>query len=172
VQKAAQGSAGGQRSVLRLRVPGTKPPTEMLALITPLHGEHSDGLLNYYKNNSDIGNKNKREAANSSHIDSQLQSPNLAAIQLQKSTLIAPAILCLVARSYKLTPAEELVLSLLCDGLDVPDVASTLNVAVSTVRSHVRGLCGKMQATSIRQLVLRVALLPGVVGVVGVRGLD
>lgn len=156
IQKATQHSTSGQsnalRSVLRLRVIDTKPPTDLLILVTPVNGTESNPLLNVcYKKYSTIGNK---------YI-------GLAAIQLQKSTLIDPAMLCLFARSYKLTNTEELVLSLLCDGLDAPEVAAALNVAVSTIRTHVRGLCGKMQANSIRQLIVRVALLPGAAGVSG-----
>lgn len=156
VHKATQMSASGHssavRSVLRLRVVDTKPPTDMLMLITPLQGTDSDPLLNICYDR--YSNKSNKYAG-------------LAAIQLQKNSLIDPAMLCLLARSYKLTPTEELVLSLLCDGLDAPEVASTLSVAISTVRSHVRGLCSKMQTCSIRQLIIKVALLPGAAGVRG-----
>lgn len=157
IQKATQHSTSGQskavRSVLRLRVIDTKPPTDLLILVTPLNDIESDHLLNAcYEKYSAAGNK---------YI-------GLAAIQLQKTTLIDPAMLCLFALSYKLTNTEELVLSLLCDGLDAPEVAATLNVAVSTIRTHVRGLCAKMQANSIRQLIVRVALLPGAAGVSGI----
>ena len=156
VHKATQhlhGHSSAVRSVLRLRVVDTKPPSDMLLLITPLHGTESDPVLNTcYDKYSNTGNKYE----------------GLAAIQLQKTNLIDPAMLCLIARSNKLTPTEELVLSLLCDGLDAPEVASTLSVAISTVRSHIRGLCCKMQACSIRQLIIKVALLPGAAAVRGV----
>jgi DNA-binding NarL/FixJ family response regulator len=156
IQKATQHNTNGQsnavRSVLRLRVVDTKPPTDMLLLVTPLHGTQGHPALNScYANHSNLSDKYL----------------GLAAIQLQKSNLIDPAMLCLFARSYKLTNAEEMVLSLLCDGLDAPEVATTLNVAVSTIRTHVRALCEKMQANSIRQLILKVALVPGVAGVSG-----
>lgn len=152
-QQTATGHSNGVRSVLRLRVQDTKPPTELLALVTPLQGAHSDPVLQIcYDKYSKKGNK----------------YASLAAIQLQKNTLIDPAMLCMLARSYQLTHTEELVLSLLCDGLDAPDVAQTLNVAVSTIRTHIRGLCEKMQAHGIRQLILKVAMLPGAAGVMGV----
>jgi DNA-binding CsgD family transcriptional regulator len=37
-----------------------------------------------------------------------------------------------------------------------------LNVAVSTVRSHVRSICAKTRTSSVRELVQRVAILPPV----------
>ena len=44
------------------------------------------------------------------------------------------------ARSHRLTRTEEQVLNLLCRGMSTPDIALELDVAVSTVRSHVRSL--------------------------------
>jgi DNA-binding CsgD family transcriptional regulator len=66
------------------------------------------------------------------------------------------------ARRHGITPAEELVLSSLCAGQSAPQIASQLNVAVSTVRSHVRSICAKTRTSSVRELVQRVAILPPV----------
>jgi DNA-binding NarL/FixJ family response regulator len=154
LQKATQDSSQSSavRSVLRLRVKDTKPPTDLLVLITPLQATQDDTWLNKcYSKYSNIINK----------------YAGLAAIQLQKTSLVDPAMLCLLARSYKLTNTEELVLSLFCDGLDAPEVAATLNVAVCTIRTHVRALCCKMQVNSIRQLIVKVGLIPGAAGVTG-----
>jgi DNA-binding CsgD family transcriptional regulator len=70
--------------------------------------------------------------------------------------------LCFFARSHALTPTEETVLGILCQGDSAPQAARRLNVAVSTVRSHVRSLCAKTRTSSVRELVSRVAMLPPV----------
>lgn len=66
------------------------------------------------------------------------------------------------ARSHNLTRTEEQVLMLLCRSLCTPDIALALDVAVSTVRSHVRSLCIKTGAKGARELVNRIATLPPV----------
>ena len=66
------------------------------------------------------------------------------------------------ARSHRLTRTEEQVLNLLCRSLSTPDIALTLDVAVSTVRSHVRSLCIKTGAKGARELINRIATLPPV----------
>lgn len=70
--------------------------------------------------------------------------------------------LCFFARGHALTPTEEKVLSVLCQGYSAPQVARRLGVAVSTVRSHVRSLCAKTRTNSVRELVSKVATLPPV----------
>jgi DNA-binding CsgD family transcriptional regulator len=70
--------------------------------------------------------------------------------------------LCFFARNHGLTAMEEQVLGLLAQGYSAPEAARQLDVAVSTVRSHVRSLCAKTSAGSVRELVNRVALLPPV----------
>jgi DNA-binding NarL/FixJ family response regulator len=87
---------------------------------------------------------------------------DLVVLQLERSTLCAPSLLCLLSRSYQLTKSEERVLSLLCDGQDVTEIAQTLAVATSTIRSHVIALRNKTAVSSIRQLIQRIALLPAV----------
>lgn len=66
------------------------------------------------------------------------------------------------ARSYGLTQTEEQVLAILCRGLNTPEIAVQMKVAVSTVRSHVRSLCAKTGSSGVRELVNRVAVLPPV----------
>lgn len=66
------------------------------------------------------------------------------------------------ARCHSLTYTEEQVLNLLCRSMTTPDIALALDVAVSTVRSHVRSLCIKTGSRGARELVNRVAKLPPV----------
>ena len=66
------------------------------------------------------------------------------------------------ARSHRLTRTEEQVLNLLCRSMSTPDIALELDVAVSTVRTHVRSLCIKTDARGARELINRVATLPPV----------
>lgn len=68
--------------------------------------------------------------------------------------------LCFFARRHGLTPTEELVLGILCQGSSAPDIARQMRVAVSTVRTHVRSLCAKTRSRGVRDLVNRVAMLP------------
>jgi DNA-binding CsgD family transcriptional regulator len=68
--------------------------------------------------------------------------------------------LCFFARTHGLTPTEEQVLAILCQGYSAPQIAVQLNVAVSTVRSHVRSMCAKTHTNGVRALVGQVAVLP------------
>ena len=71
-----------------------------------------------------------------------------------------PSLLALFAQSKRLTRTEEQVLLLLCRCLSAPEIAIEMNVAASTVRSHVRSLCAKTSTRGVRQLVNLVAALP------------
>lgn len=82
------------------------------------------------------------------------------ALFLSRASVCDALMLCFFARSHGLTPAEEQVLSILCQGFSAPEIASQLNVAVSTVRSHVRSLCAKTHTNGVRALVGQVAVLP------------
>jgi DNA-binding CsgD family transcriptional regulator len=79
---------------------------------------------------------------------------------LSRASVCDTLMLCFFARTHGLTNSEEQVLAILCQGYSAPEVASQLNVAVSTVRSHVRSLCAKTQSSGVRALVGRVAVLP------------
>ncbi|HUR90088.1 MAG TPA: LuxR C-terminal-related transcriptional regulator [Ramlibacter sp.] len=84
------------------------------------------------------------------------------ALVFSRGTVCDPLMLGFYARRHGITAAEELVLSALCAGHSAPQIASQLNVAVSTVRSHVRSICAKTRTSSVRELVQRVAVLPPV----------
>jgi DNA-binding CsgD family transcriptional regulator len=86
----------------------------------------------------------------------------LAALVFSRACVCEPLMLCFFARSHRLTRTEELVLGILCQGYTAPEAARQLDVAVSTIRSHVRSLCAKTRANGVRDLVNRVARLPPV----------
>lgn len=86
--------------------------------------------------------------------------PRYVALLLSRATVCDPVMLCFFARTHGLTPAEEQVLGILCQGLSAPEIARQLRVAVSTVRSHVRSMCAKTHTNGVRALVGQVAVLP------------
>jgi DNA-binding CsgD family transcriptional regulator len=89
-----------------------------------------------------------------------LHRTSTAALLFARSSVCNALMLGFFARANGLTPAEEQVLGLLCQGYSAPETAQQLKVAVSTVRSHVRSLCAKTGTCGMRELVNRVAVLP------------
>lgn len=85
-----------------------------------------------------------------------------AALLFARESVCEALMLRFFARSHALTATEEHVLGILCQGFSAPQIAVQMDVAVSTVRSHVRSLCAKTQSSGVRQLVNRVAVLPPV----------
>jgi DNA-binding CsgD family transcriptional regulator len=85
-----------------------------------------------------------------------------AALLFARASVCESLMLCFFARSHGLTPTEEQVLGILCQGFSAPEVAVQLKVAVSTIRSHVRSLCAKTRSSGVRELVSRIAVLPPV----------
>lgn len=88
--------------------------------------------------------------------------PARAALLFARASVCESLMLCFFARSHGLTATEEHVLGVLCQGFSAPQIARQMNVAVSTVRSHVRSLCAKTRSSGVRQLINRVAMLPPV----------
>jgi DNA-binding CsgD family transcriptional regulator len=82
------------------------------------------------------------------------------ALIFSRACVCDAVMLCFFARTHGLTPAEEQVLAILCQGFSAPQTAKQLKVAVSTVRSHVRSMCAKTQSNGVRALVGQVAVLP------------
>jgi DNA-binding CsgD family transcriptional regulator len=91
--------------------------------------------------------------------DRPAAAPHVALV-LSRTSVCDPLMLCFFARTHGLTPAEEQVLAVLCQGHSTPQAAVQLDVAVSTIRSHVRSLCAKTQSHGVRELVGLVAVLP------------
>src|SRR5207247_2416741 len=76
--------------------------------------------------------------------------PPAIALIFSRACVCDALMLCFFARSHGLTPAEEQVLAILCQGYSAPEIAAQLHVAVSTVRSHVRSLCAKTHSNGVR----------------------
>lgn len=96
-------------------------------------------------------------------LRSQPPRASTVALFLSRASVCDALMLCFFARTHGLTPAEEQVLAVLCQGYSAPEAARRLNVAVSTVRSHVRSLCTKTHSNGVRALVSQVAVLPPLV---------
>jgi DNA-binding CsgD family transcriptional regulator len=88
-----------------------------------------------------------------------LRAPPVALV-FSRASVCDALMLCFFARTHGLTHTEEQVLGILCQGYSAPEIAVQLNVAVSTVRSHVRSLCTKTHSNGVRALVGQVAVLP------------
>ncbi|MCF8205355.1 MAG: helix-turn-helix transcriptional regulator [Methylotenera sp.] len=76
----------------------------------------------------------------------------LLVIHLDQPALTQAARIDALARHSRLSAAERHVLMLLGDGMTVEASAQQLGVCLSTLRSHVRNLLGKTQASSLMQL--------------------
>lgn len=87
-------------------------------------------------------------------------APPRVALVFSRASVCESLMLCFFARSHGLTPTEEQVLTILCQGYSAPQVALQLKIAVSTVRSHVRSMCTKTHSHGVRALVGQVAVLP------------
>jgi DNA-binding CsgD family transcriptional regulator/PAS domain-containing protein len=66
-----------------------------------------------------------------------------AAVFVFKATLEAPSCLDVIRRAYQLTPAELRVLLAIVNVGGIPEVATALGVADSTIKTHVRRLFDK-----------------------------
>jgi DNA-binding CsgD family transcriptional regulator len=95
-------------------------------------------------------------------LKSPAGDPARCAILFSRRAVCDALMLGFYARRHGLTPTEEQVLAVLCEGLSAPQAAARMNVAVSTIRSHVRSICAKTRATGVRDVMRRVALLPPV----------
>jgi DNA-binding CsgD family transcriptional regulator len=84
------------------------------------------------------------------------------ALVFERASVCESLMLWFFARAHGLTPTEEQVVGMLCQGYSAPEAARQLRVAVSTVRTHIRGACLKTRTNSVRELVGRVAVLPPV----------
>ena len=82
------------------------------------------------------------------------------ALFFQRPAICDTSVFLMFARNFGLTPTEQQVLTFLCRSWATPEIAEELNVAVSTIRSHVRSLCYKTASKGARELINRIAVLP------------
>jgi DNA-binding CsgD family transcriptional regulator len=92
----------------------------------------------------------------------QPTEPARVGLIFARASVHEPMMLGFFARSHGLTPTEEQVLAILCQGYPARVIAARMKVAVSTIRTHVRNMCAKTRSCGIRELVNRVAVLPPV----------
>jgi hypothetical protein len=85
-----------------------------------------------------------------------------AALVFEKSQEESGLGLYFFARAHNLTPAEERLLAILCEGVGVPTAAQRVGCAINTARTHIRGLLQKTGQPSLRALVGRIGNLPPV----------
>jgi DNA-binding CsgD family transcriptional regulator len=88
------------------------------------------------------------------------QHTHSVALVFSRASVCDAVMLCFFARTHGLTPSEEQVLSILSQGYSAPEAALRLEVAVSTIRSHVRSMCAKTNSNGVRALVGQLAVLP------------
>ncbi len=102
-------------------------------------------------------------------LDRESQRQPAIALILGKRKVCEPLSVESFARAYRLTTAETKVLTALCNGARVREVAVVHGVETSTVRSQISSIRAKTGAESIAALVRQVAVLPPLLGVL--RGL-
>lgn len=90
----------------------------------------------------------------------RIGSQDVVALVLEKAARSNALGLYFFSRAHGLTRAEQAILSHLCEGVTVIEVARRVGSSVHTVRTHVRGILSKTGMTSLRSLVSRVGLLP------------
>jgi DNA-binding NarL/FixJ family response regulator len=79
------------------------------------------------------------------------------AVFVRRATMDAPSAPDIIAESYKLTPTELRVLCALVEVGGVPDVAASLGIAETTVKTHLARLFAKTGARRQAELVKLVA---------------
>jgi DNA-binding CsgD family transcriptional regulator len=89
---------------------------------------------------------------------------------LSKNQLCAPLSIDFYARHHHLTNTESAVLRALCEGLKPQQVASSLGVAISTIRTHLSRIREKTDTRNIRDLLCRVTALPPILTALHQRG--
>ena len=87
---------------------------------------------------------------------------DLAAIIFEKNVKACGLGLYFFARAYRLTQAEERLLSCLWAGAGVAEAAATVGCAPNTARAHVRSMLIKTAQPSLRALTSRLGRLPPV----------
>ncbi len=94
------------------------------------------------------------------------REPTFALVTVGKSNLVDALGLQFFSQTHSLTSAEIRVVEFLCEGMKAMEIARQCGVACSTVRSQVRSILQKTQATGIRDVVSKVVRLPPMVSAI------
>ncbi|MFI4926950.1 MAG: helix-turn-helix transcriptional regulator [Burkholderiales bacterium] len=92
--------------------------------------------------------------------NSAARTVDCVALFLSRGSVCENLMLASFACAHRLTYMEVEVLTMLCQDLTGPQIASRLHIQVSTVRTHIRSLCCKTRSSSVRALVSTIAMLP------------
>jgi DNA-binding CsgD family transcriptional regulator len=87
-----------------------------------------------------------------------------AMLLMERRTVCPPLSIQCFASVYGLSGAESRLLALLCEGTTPAEMARIHGVSVSTIRSQISSLRAKTGASSLRELLRRVAALPPMAG--------
>lgn len=98
--------------------------------------------------------------AQDSGFDAEAAAEPLVMLVLGKQGANQTLTLDFFARTHKLTSAETAVLRALCAGQSPKQVAASLGVAISTIRTQIGSIRLKTQTASLRDLADKVAALP------------
>ncbi|NRF69804.1 helix-turn-helix transcriptional regulator [Aquincola sp. S2] len=90
----------------------------------------------------------------------ELARGRAALLLMERRSVCAPLSIQCFSSAHGLTPTESRLLALLCDGSTPAQMARIQGVAVSTIRTQTASLRAKTGATSLRDLLRRVAALP------------
>lgn len=92
------------------------------------------------------------------------QGVRAALLLLERTSVCSPLAIQCFASVYGLTLAEARLLELLCQGASPADMARSLGLRVSTIRTHIASVRAKTGASSLRELLRRIAALPPMAG--------
>jgi DNA-binding CsgD family transcriptional regulator len=145
-------SALGKEAPRAKAVGAAAHPASFVITATPLPlAQHPTGL------SKTLGTAYRPTLA---HTDEPNHKPSHIALIFTRRQLCEPLMLHHFARQHHLTSTEENVLRQLCENAEQQGVASSLGIAVSTVRSHIKSIAQKTGFHSMRALQAHLASLP------------
>lgn len=100
------------------------------------------------------------EFARSNDVASRLEGQRVALLTTQRTQLCDALSVRCYGQLLGLTDSELKVLLQLVDGQDPSTAAANLALSVTTIRSHIKSILAKSDASCIRSLLLRIAKLP------------
>ena len=139
----------------------TRLPSDRLTLLSALNEAAHRGLRRLVR----IGGDARRIWISILPLHPGLELPGPVLVILGSASRSESLATAGFARINRLTAAETAVLADLCTGATPKEIARKLNVAITTVRTHVLQIRTKTGAASIRAIVAEVASLPPLNGI-------